>query len=604
MRIPSTIVATVVATMVLLATYLATSAPDLTFWDASEFITAAHTLGIPHPPGTPLWVLMGKISTLVFSGTSPARMVTLLAVWCAALAGGAGAWLMAQWLGARAGVVAAVMAGTMYSVWNLATEAEVYAAALLLAVMMLVVGEWSGRTSATVDQRDRGRMLLAFLAGLAVPLHLSALVALPGAVALAWAGHAPSRRQIGEWLVSAIGGASAVLVLMFLSGQDPLLDSGNPETLRSLIAVVRREQYEVPGLWPRRAPLWLQIGNFGQWADWQVAFGLHPHATAAWPRTLLTLAWVWLGALGLRAIWHRERRVGRAVLLLLVSASLGVVVWLNLRVGPSFGHGVVAADAVHEARERDYFFALAFWTWGLLAGAGTASLATALMRRLPMPLAVLPFSLALVPLLGNREVADRSREPVATLPRTYARMLLDAVPQRGVLLAAGDNDTFPLWYLQQVEDYRSDVTVVTVPLLGAAWYREDLAAAGLLDSTRVARWTGLPDLLQSVMRHSEDARRSVRVSTLLTATDRKKAAPGSGWLLEGLVYAPSTAVSPGQVGLDRTVLGRRQAEMPRSALTPLPPGSDPAAHMTQELLRCLQVTELTDTLLVSGCNGA
>ena len=77
--------------MVLLATYLATSAPDLTFWDASELATAAHTLGIPHPPGTPLWVLLAKVSAMLFSSTAPPRAVTLLSVWASALAGGVGA---------------------------------------------------------------------------------------------------------------------------------------------------------------------------------------------------------------------------------------------------------------------------------------------------------------------------------------------------------------------------------------------------------------------------------------------------------------------------------------------------------------------------------
>ena len=52
---------------VLLPLYLATAAPDLTFWDASEFMTAAHTFGIPHPPGTPLWVAAARVTgTLVF----------------------------------------------------------------------------------------------------------------------------------------------------------------------------------------------------------------------------------------------------------------------------------------------------------------------------------------------------------------------------------------------------------------------------------------------------------------------------------------------------------------------------------------------------------
>lgn len=591
--------------MVLFATYLGTAAPDLTFWDASEFTAAAHTFGIPHPPGTPLWVAMGKVSTLLFTGTSPARIVTVLAVWCAAMAGGFGAWLVARWAGARAGVVSAVMAGTMYTVWSQATEAEVYAAALLLAVAMLVAGEWAGRGSATgvdVEASRRGWALLAFLAGLAVPLHLSALVALPAAVALAWSGLRPTRRDVAVWAALLLLGMSAVMILPLRSLHDPGMDSGNPESWRALWAVLQREQYEVAGLLPRRAPWWLQIGNFGQWADWQVAFGLHPHPTAAWPRTLLTLAWLWLAVLGLRSLWRQNLRVGRAMLLLVLSASLGVVAWLNLRAGPSFGVGVLADGALHEARERDYFFVLAFWAWGLLAGVGLASLAAALTRRLPRALTVLPLTLALVPLLANRSVADRSREPVATLPRSYARLLLDAVPTNGVLFTAGDNDSFPLWYLQQVEDYRSDVSVVTVPLLGATWYREQLAERGLLDSAMVHTWPGLAPALQMVHHRAEGRRRAVRVSTMLSARDRERVAPLKGWQWEGLVWAPSDELAAGAVATDLTRLRRAAEQMPRSVLAPLPPGSDAAARAVQRLLRCL--AEPPANLLVSDCSGA
>jgi len=590
--------------MVLFATYLGTAAPDLSFWDAAEFTAAAHTFGIPHPPGTPLWVAMGKLATLLFTGTSPARMVTVLAVWCAAMAGGLGAWLVSRWAGARAGVVSAVMAGTMYTVWSQATEAEVYAAALLLAVAMLVAGDVAGSAgdAAQHASASRARGLLAFFVGLALPLHLSALVALPAAVALASSGARPTKRDLALWAGLCLLGLSAVAILPLRSLQNPAMDSGNPESWRALLAVLQREQYEVAGLLPRRAPLWLQIGNLGQWADWQVGFGLHPYTTAAWPRTLLTLTWLWLAALGLRSLWRQSRRVGRAMLLLVLSASLGVVVWLNLRAGPSFGVGVLPDGALHEARERDYFFVLAFWTWGLLAGVGLASMAAALGRRLPRPLALLPLTFALVPLLANRRVADRTREPVATLPRSYARLLLDAVPTNGVLFTAGDNDSFPLWYLQQVEDYRSDVSVVTVPLLGATWYREQLAARGLLDSAMVHTWPGLAPALQMVQHRAAARRRAVRVSTMLAAADRKRVAPSLGWRWEGLVWSPSDELEAGAMAIDYTRSRRAAEQMPRGVLAPLPSGSDPAARAVQGLLRCL--AEPPADLLVSDCSGA
>ncbi len=604
LQLPRSVIAPVLAMVVLFSAYLATAAPDLTFWDATELVTAARTLGIPHPPGTPLWVLIARVVSNAFVNTGPARAVTMVSVLASAVVGGVGASLLQRWVGSRAAVVGAVIAGTMTTVWSNATETEVYAVSLLFSALMLAVGEFAGRPGVSDPARRRARALIAFVAALAIPLHLSVLVALPAALVFAWAGPRVRVIDVIGWGALALLAVSAVAVLPLMSAAGPELASGHPDSLRALVAVLRREQYQVVGLLPRMAPLWLQLANIFEWADWQVAFGVHPFPTPSVPRTLLTLSFAWLAALGLRTVWRHEARVGRAMLVLLISGTLGVAFWLNLRAGPTFGGRFIAAGAVHEARERDYFFMLGFWSWGLLAGAGLAAISAALAKRLPAPIAALPLLIGAVPLVANNAVMDRTREPIAMMPRTYARLLLDAVPQRGVLLAGGDNDTFPLWYLQQVEDYRSDVTVVTVPLLGATWYREALAARRLLPSESIRSWLGLEATLRSVMIHATDDGREVRVSTLLAHADRNRVDRTQGWALQGLVYAPSATTAPGAITLDAAALARAREQLPRSVLAPLPAGADPAVTQMQALLRCTQVRRIDDPLLVSSCNAA
>jgi hypothetical protein len=79
-----------------------------------------------------------------------------------------------------------------------------------------------------------------------------------------------------------------------------------------------------------------------------------------------------------------------------------------------------------------------------------------------------------------------------------------------VFLALGDNDTYPLWYLQQAEGTRRDVTIVTVPLLGAKWYRAELARRyKLLDSTAVERWLGRDSTVAMVTKRAYDQNRPV-----------------------------------------------------------------------------------------------
>ena len=537
----------------------------------------------------------------------------MLSVLCTVAACALGARLVARWLPGRGGVAAAVCAavsaGTMTSVWANATETEVYAASLLLAVGMLSAGDYAGQRVATDNQRMRGRALIAFLVGLTVPLHLSAMVALPAALMFAWCGPRARAREIATWIGLAALGVSAVAILPLRAAHSPTLNSGNPISLASLYDVLTRAQYDVAGLWPRRAPLWIQLGNVFEYADWQVALGLRPTVQPSWARTPFTVLWGWFALLGLRHVWQMEKRVGRAMAVLLLSASAGVAVWLNLQAGPSYGDGFLAAGAGHEARERDYFFALAFWGWGLMAGAGIAWTATRLTHRMPRLLAnglrAAALMLAAVPLIANAPVMDRSHAPESLMPRNFARLLLDAVPGGTVLFVAGDNDTFPLWYLQQVEHYREDVTVVTVPMLAANWYRASLVQHGrLMPPSMVSTWPGQAAALVAIADNAMRQRRAIRVSAFLLARERAMVQPSRGWVLQGLVYAPSEMVEAGTTALDLGALARAADAVPPSFLKPLRPAMDNTMQTMQGLLRCTGVRALTDPLLAGVCNGS
>jgi hypothetical protein len=88
--------------------------------------------------------------------------------------------------------------------------------------------------------------------------------------------------------------------------------------------------------------------------------------------------------------------------------------------------------------------------------------------------------------------------------------ILSKAPRRAVVFAYGDNDTYPVWYMQQVERYRTDVTTVTIPLLGASWYRAELARRdSLLDRDRVEHWRGYDATLASICAEARAAGRSI-----------------------------------------------------------------------------------------------
>jgi hypothetical protein len=481
--------------------YVATLAPSVTLWDSGEFLSAIHSLGIPHPPGTPLYVLVANVWAKIFSPVVGfAYSINLLSAICSALAGALMANLFAHWTGDRlAAYAAAVCAGATSSIWLSATETEVYSSALLIGCLIFWIAD-----RARISGERKWIILGAYVAGLGFALHLTALLTVPAALYLAWSRKV--WRNTPALPVAFLLGASAVLFMLVRAKHDPAINQGNPSTIPALIKVILRRQYAVAPVWPRQAPIYLQIGNIFEYADWQFARGLAPDAPPSWWRTPITVLYAALGIVGFFAHRTMDRRSWRAMALLLFVSSLGVIVYLNLKAGPSFGAGYLPANAPHEARERDYFFFFAFVCWGLWAGFGSIRLS----RLVRPPMSTLAMVLPFAPALLNWAAADRRTNADEAKARVESGEMLSRVPPTGVVLARGDIDTYPLWYLQQAEGTRRDVTIVTVPLLGAEWYRAELARRyKLLDSTAVNHWLGTDSTVALLTKRSYDQNRPV-----------------------------------------------------------------------------------------------
>jgi hypothetical protein len=147
---------------------------------------------------------------------------------------------------------------------------------------------------------------------------------------------------------------------------------------------------------------------------------------------------------------------------------------MNFRPGFSLAYHIWREPGYHEVRERDYFFVVSFIVWGLWAGVGAGDLLRRGLGPARLRWAPAVLLLALVPLGLNWKAASRRHGPDATLAADFAYDLLNSAPPYAVLFTYGDNDTFPLWWAQEVAGIRRDVTVICLALANTDWYMRQL----------------------------------------------------------------------------------------------------------------------------------
>ncbi|MEO5509216.1 MAG: DUF2723 domain-containing protein [Longimicrobiales bacterium] len=516
--------------------YALTLAPSTAFWDTSEYIATAHVLGIPHPPGNPLFVLLARVWDIMLGvfGLPVAVRINLFSASMGALAHGCWFLLadrvlafysrdkMFRWIGATAAVL---VSATAFTVWNQSNVNEkVYTVSLFtIALLSFLAFRWRDRLGEGKD--DNLILLMVFILALSVANHLMAFLAAPALVLFILIVEPRTLSPIANWklyagaVAAVVLGLSVHLFLPIRAGLDPVINEADPtcSNLSSSVTSVltfgkagcaalsdalARRQYDKPsmfldpvaasqGLMVPRSPalFFAQMANYMQYFDWQWARSVMGNFSwGALPRALVTLVFTLLGGYGALTNWRRDKKSFAYIAMLFITLSIGLVFYLNFK----YGYTTPWRDAQNgntEVRERDYFFIVSFSIWGLWVGIGLASLWAKLsdmflktelehaspLHALRPAWATAPvLALALVPLFANWSWASRKGDYAA---RDWAYNLLMSVEPYGVVFTNGDNDTFPLWYLQEAEGIRKDVTVIVMSYLNTDWYARQLRDA-------------------------------------------------------------------------------------------------------------------------------
>ncbi|HET7041444.1 MAG TPA: DUF2723 domain-containing protein, partial [Gemmatimonadales bacterium] len=434
---------------------------------------------------------------------------------------------------AAAGIL---VAATTWTVWNQSTVNEkVYTVSMFsIALVMWLTVRWADVTDE--NYRDRLLLTIGYLLALSSTNHMMGLLVGPGVVvylvmtdwktflkpwvlllgwsvllsvsnnlgALADPGGNPTNTLItfltalllgfAFWrtprdgkvylavAVAVVGVSLNYAFLPMRAAQYPPINEGEPicgNVLKAVLGqcqdlsdVLNRVQYGKPSLMDRQSPLTAQIANFLQYFGWQWA-----RDWGGWAQ-LATGLFALLGLLGIGRLWDKDKRATLAAVALMGTISFALVFYMNFKYGYSM-HPEIQPFERHEVRERDYFYVAAFAFWGVWVGLGLGTLWSFLTEAVgkgaegarKWVTASPVLLLALIPLAGNHVTASRAHE---TMARDLAHDILESVAPYGILITAGDNDTFPLWYAQEVEGIRPDVTLANLSLMNTRWHLRQL----------------------------------------------------------------------------------------------------------------------------------
>jgi hypothetical protein len=505
--------AAAIASGLVFVLYLITLAPSTAMWDTSEYIAAAYTLGLPHPPGNPFFVLLGRFFAVLPIAPNVAMRINILAALCSA--GAAGMWflvterVLAGWLPERwqrivGASVAALIGATAFTVWSQSVVNEkVYTVSLLgLALVSWLTVRWCDEPDD--PKADRLLVMIAYLSGLGYANHMAGFLALP-AVAAAVAIRRPA--TLLRWkLLLAVAAALLLGMTPFLTqplraGRFPAINEGEPTGCTIQIGVgctlsratydrfmynFNRGQYQKPPITERQVPFVTQVEMWWLYFRWQWLrdpFDSHPSL-----QNMLATLFLLLGGLGGYVHWKRDRNSFSYFGPLMFMVTIALIYYMNFKYGSS--QATELGETVpREVRDRDYFYLWSFSAWSVWAALGlvfvwetfaalvdrerskVGSHPSDLPRRRSWMLATPVLAIAIVPLLANWKSASRAEQ---TDTADFAADLLNSVEPYGILVTAGDNDTFPLWYAQEVEGIRRDVIVACLSLLNTDWYTRQL----------------------------------------------------------------------------------------------------------------------------------
>ncbi|MDY0299065.1 MAG: DUF2723 domain-containing protein [Candidatus Cloacimonadaceae bacterium] len=553
---------------VTLAVYVATQARTMSFWDSGEYATCISILGVPHPPGNPFYIVFGRaivallggfishaVIAAFISGLASAFAVMFTYLFTVKLVS---MMKVQAWEAMIAGVIAALYTAFSFTFWMNAIEAEVYSGLVFFVNLILwLTLVWLEKSEDYSHQNIL--LLIVYLFFLGFCVHQTALQVAPAVLFIIvypllqkgilkdnfWFKVVGYTFAImaGYFIFGAIGkglaidefdkwgfavvtllilayelrevfgarfwqisfllvliGLSSHIYLMIRAADRPFINEGHPSTVSSFMDYVLRKQYGNTSFIVRRAKFFSEQINFHffryfgmQWFPDGI-MAPFVKTSSALGKSIGQLLIAFLGLAGAMYQRRLNKHSFRYFLTVIIFTTIVMVFVMNL------------SNA--EVRDRDYFFVVAYNMWAIWLGIGVIGLISLVKGKLARYIVMsIMLILPVTNMLSQYHVHDRSQEYIAL---DYGVNFLNSLEENAIIFTNGDNDTFPLWYAQAVEDphakehvypandvmpssqakdaiesamkyknkylrgIRKDVSVANLSLLNTAWYIKQL----------------------------------------------------------------------------------------------------------------------------------
>jgi len=541
-------------------TYLRTIAPTTSFWDCGEFIACSYIMGVMHPPGAPLYELLGRLFTFIpfgdvgwrvnlistIASAATVMLLYLIIVRMVRQFRGEPRTAHDRWITYGGAAIGALAYAFSDSFWFNAVEAEVYALSMFLTSLAVwLILYWADHAQ---DLRyEKIIFFIAYLFGLATGVHLLSLLVFPFILLIVAFQNNATLRRLGIVIALQIAVPLALYILIFhynpntmsytefmnhqrrafnflkifgaifvgatliylfytdrrafriwwifpvllligyttymviyiRSGLDPPIDLNNPENFKNLTKYLARKQYGEHSLlltmFARKAEFWayqikkMYIRYFG----WQFigkgnTYGPDEYIVETISlRGLLGIPFL-VGIWGMIQHFSRDWKRALAVLVLFIATGIAIILYLN--------------QENPQPRERDYAYVGSFFAFAIWIGIGAVALLEGIadiLRRRALParagvLGVLALLFVAVPFNTFRFNFDSHDRSGNYVPYDYSYNILQTCEPNAIIFTNGDNDTFPLWFLQYVYGIRQDVRLINLSLLNTSWYIKQL----------------------------------------------------------------------------------------------------------------------------------